>query len=548
MLKANEEKTEMYAEIFDLGGNVIARDYACPYFQVKRIIQHLPSDGKREVELFYQLDDECGMIKFGTELLSKHNQMMSALASNLFIVGKPYQKEVASMIEKQAQQVIRNKVYGYEHNFLGWKEFNGKNYFFLDDVNLGNNIRSNCIRNCGKFTNGSEKKYDNLLKNYVFMSPQMSLAYCIGFASVVSGLISNFRGLDVPIVGLTGRSTTGKTTALKLIASIWGDPNSNGTVILKNQATEKGFQAQITGLFGYPICFDDLDTNQKLDMETFLYDLSRGTQRTFSDVDGNPVFTRHAFSGLAIITGENSLVERTSQKMGLFSRVLELDEVKWTCSDEFSTKIKDCVSLNYGFKGKKFAKFIQNKSLEKILEQFDHYKKLVKQNLNQTDKFADRTSSKLALINQTIALVNECFGLSLDERQLMSFAYKSEIEQQNKRNKSKLAYEFMYSYYQANKNKFDIKQKRGDYISQTRERREGIALLDELRVDLYVPVSTAKRILKANGFPQIGTYQAEWRDNGYTKCENGRFDKSNSELGRHYHFVYEFENTENGGV
>ena len=291
-------------------------------------------------------------------------------------------------------------------------------------------------------------------------------------------------------------------------------------------------------------------TYQKLDMETFLYDLSRGTQRTFSDVDGNPVFTRHAFSGLAIITGENSLVERTSQKMGLFSRVLELDEVKWTCSDEFSTKIKDCVSLNYGFKGKKFAKFIQNKSLEKILEQFDHYKKLVKQNLNQTDKFADRTGSKLALINQTIALVNECFGLSLDERQLMSFAYKSEIEQQNKRNKSKLAYEFMYSYYKANKSKFDIKNKRGDVISNAQEKnsREGIVLIEQNRVDLYVPISTARRILKINNFPQIGTYQVEWRDNGYTKCETGRCDKSNSELGRHYHFVYEFEDAEEGEI
>ena len=181
-----------------------------------------------------------------------------------------------------------------------------------------------------------------------------------------------------------------------------------------------------------------------------------------------------------------------------------------------------------------------------LLNQFDDCKNKVENNLNRKDKFVDRTAKKIALILQTIQLVNECFDLSLNEDILISYVLESEIEQQNKRNRSKLAYEFMYNYYKANKSRFDIREKRGDVISLAESTREGIALLEEDRVDLYIPITTARRILKINSFPQITNYQVEWKENGYTKCENGRYDKSNTELGRHYHFVYEFSDKTKG--
>lgn len=549
MLSVNENQTEMYEPFYDSSGKIAYKEIVCPFFKVNRIIEKIPNTETPDVELLVKSKSMTKTIRIKGEALSSQNKLMSICSSNLFIVKPAYHKIVTGMIVEQAQQLIDEGNFAYEHTILGWNKFNGKNYFFLNKVDLDSNRTSTCVRQCGKFTNGNEDLYDKMLENCVFSYAPMSLAYCIGFASVLSGLISSYCDLGVPIIGLTGRSTTGKTTALKLIASIWGDTDdAKGTTILKNYATDIGFKAQYSGLYGYPICFDDIDTNQKFDMETFLYHLSQGTQRTVSDINGKAKFDREGFSGLAIITGENPLTDRTSKKMGLFARIVELNEIKWTINGNHSTKIKNCIATNYGFKGKKFALFLQEKSISTLIQQFNQCKQIIEQKITNKDKFIDRTAKKIALIYQTIQLVNECFGLTLDENNLISYVINAEVEQQNKRNRGKLAYDFIYNFYKNNKNSFDIKHKRGEIISQAQTDRIGIALTDIDRVDLYIPTQKARQILKNNDFPQITSYQIEWKENGYIKCENGRYDKSNSELGRHYHFVYEFQNTDEGEI
>lgn len=62
-----------------------------------------------------------------------------------------------------------------------------------------------------------------MLKEEVFTNTAMTLAYVLGFCSVLRARIGENEGLCNLIVCLSGKSTTGKTTALNLIGSIWGD-------------------------------------------------------------------------------------------------------------------------------------------------------------------------------------------------------------------------------------------------------------------------------------------------------------------------------------
>ena len=126
----------------------------------------------------------------------------------------------------------------------------------------------------------------------------------------------------------------------------------------------------------------------------------------------------------------------------------------------------------------------------------------------------------------------------------MQIALNCEKEQQLERNKSKMAYDFILTYFFANKNKFDIKIKNGEFISKSTLPREGIAMFKDGVLDLCVPISTARQILNNNSYPQIDTYKKQWKEKGLTKCENSRTEMSNPELGRHFHFVYKDINLE----
>ena len=124
----------------------------------------------------------------------------------------------------------------------------------------------------------------------------------------------------------------------------------------------------------------------------------------------------------------------------------------------------------------------------------------------------------------------------------------SQKETLEERNKSKLAYEFLYSYYSSNKDNFDIKNKDNNTTILAKNKREGIVSIKGEETHIYIPTRIAREILRLNNFPQIDSYKIEWKENGFTKCENNRYDKSNLELGRHFHFVYVDINKEKNNV
>ena len=66
----------------------------------------------------------------------------------------------------------------------------------------------------------------------------------------------------------------------------------------------------------------------------------------------------------------------------------------------------------------------------------------------------------------------------------------------------------------------------------------GKAIYKDSEINLYIPIDKVKKLLNDNNFTQIDNYKKVWKEKGYIKHENGRYDKSNSEMGRHFHFVY----------
>ena len=541
MLYANDNKTNMLFKTLEGGEETIS-----PYFEVERLIKRIPEDIENEaIEIFYRSKHRTGRFRILTTDLCDINVVAKICFSNHFVFPANYKQLVYGEIIEQYDKILDSETYSFEHKCLGWQNIDNKPIFLYDYTNLKNGYNSTCIRNVGQFSNGNESDYDKFLNKCVFNSNARCLAYSLAFTSVVASRLSTLKDLGVLIVGLSGRSTTGKTTMLKLMASVWGDTDDiKGTMILRNKGSEVGFDAQYSGLYGVPILFDDLDTNSKINIGDFVYDLSKGTQRIVAKNNGDCDFSRMGFSGLCAITSENPILSKTDQRIGLYARVIDLHDVGWTDSASISNEIKNCICTTYGHKGKQFAEFVSNISDEKLSEHFDRCYQIVLGNIENKDDYSERIAKKYAVIWQTIELLNNCFNLQFNTSDIMQIALNCEKEQQLERNKSKMAYDFILTYFFANKNKFDIKIKNGEFISKSTLPREGIAMFKDGVLDLCVPISTARQILNNNSFPQLDTYKKQWKEKGLTKCENSRTEMSNPELGRHFHFVYKDINLE----
>lgn len=191
------------------------------------------------------------------------------------------------------------------------------------------------------------------------------------FASVLVGKI----GCLPFFVHLWGvDSGTGKTVALMLAASVWGDPEL-GKYPQTFNATQVGHEKTAAFLNNIPMCIDELQLSKdshghsKFDV----YQLAQGVGRTRGNKGGG-VDKTPTWSLCVLTTGESPLTSESSGS-GALNRVIDI-ECKASDSvirDGFSTS--SCLKQNYGFAGKMFVDALKSQDIGKLT---DRYKELFK--------------------------------------------------------------------------------------------------------------------------------------------------------------------------
>lgn len=542
LMYGNKDKTAM--TIQDKDSQIIE---VIPYFEVKRIINKIPVNIENdEVEIFYKFPTKSDTFRVKLADCCDANLLYKSFVSNKCIFNNLVSKfDILETVMNQLQQITINNNFSYEHKCLGWYNVEAptmKKYFLYDATTLESGQVSICTRPCGKFTNGSEEKYNEMLDNYVFNNRYMSLAYVLGFTGVINALLAETLDLGVMLVGLSGTSSSGKTTAMKLMASIWGDTNDiKGTMILKTSGSENGLNCQQSGLFGVPILYDDIDTNQSINIEEFIYAKSKGTQRVVSTTKGEADNSRMGFSGIVITTSEDSLIKKTSNKLGLYARYLDLNNFPWTDSAESSNNIKKCVCSHYGFKGKVFGEFIQNYDYNHIESMYHEKYKEILQILKDASSLRDRICQKYAVIAITCDLINECFNTSLNTEEIIKTSLESEnSEEIDNRDMAMRAYDFILSDFRNSKGKYTIK-KGMSTIPYTTKERFGIAVYKDDVVELQITPQNLENLLLKNKFTQFSNYKKSWKAKGLLISHADRIESSASDIGRCYRLVYKIE-------
>ncbi len=163
------------------------------------------------------------------------------------------------------------------------------------------------------------------------------------------------------VISLCGNTSTGKSTALQLTASVWGRPNPRIGIIRSWNTTTVGIERAMSMLRGLPLIVDEaqLINPVLLSVETVFYSVVQGQGRGRGTIQGQAELP--SFSTVLVTCGEASLVEQGNNQ-GLVGRVIEIEEPPFGSSSESTRRMIDntiaVLEQNYGGLGPVFVQYL----------------------------------------------------------------------------------------------------------------------------------------------------------------------------------------------
>ena len=161
------------------------------------------------------------------------------------------------------------------------------------------------------------------------------------------------------IVHLWGKSGTGKTVALIIAMSIWGNPKI-GHLVKNLNSTNVGLERLSAFLNNIPFAGDELQAikNKYTDFNELIYKLTQGEGKSRGTVEGG-IAEQLKWNCAFLTTGEEPITSDFS-KEGVKNRVIEIEENKKIV--ENGKEVVNTLINNYGFAGKLFLDKLSSQS------------------------------------------------------------------------------------------------------------------------------------------------------------------------------------------
>ena len=244
-------------------------------------------------------------------------------------------------------------------------------------------------------SHGSEAKWLETAAEIRNMSTTAKIILAASFASVLLeplGCLPFF----VHLWGVD--SGTGKTVALMVAASVWGDP-AVGSYVKTFDGTVVGMEKTAAFLNNLPFCLDELQlAKDSKGRTTFdVYKLAQGVGRTRGNRAGGVDLTL-TWRNCILTTGESPLTG-TASGAGAVNRVIDIECKSAQAVIKDGMRISGAVKRNYGFAGRKFVeRLYQPGVVEQVSER---YRELFR-DLSERD-----TTEKQAMAAAAIILADE---------------------------------------------------------------------------------------------------------------------------------------------
>lgn len=244
---------------------------------------------------------------------------------------------------------------------------------------------------------GSWKMWLTGIKEHVVGHFMLELAVAISLAAPLFALLE----VNVsPIWCFVGRSTTGKTTALKLAMSVWCEPSKkDGSLYQTWNQTDNAALDLVKVFCGLPLGLDDTSASKlsKKECENILYALSEGSSKGRSSVSGALQETTTNFNAF-ITTSEESLINENT-KDGLRRRFFEL-EYQVTDSSSHALAIQKLYTSHHGVFGRVYIQYLLKRGYDQI--QHDHEAAFTSLLANANNNFDHRLIRIWAVLYQSL--------------------------------------------------------------------------------------------------------------------------------------------------
>lgn len=307
---------------------------------------------------------------------------------------------------------------------IGWKVSDNLMWFQLQQaISHDNSIKARYNGDLHVRTKGNFDEYSQLIHDYVL--PNIATQTIIAFS--VSSALASYLNKDLTLIlHMNGESSTGKTTMLKLAASVWGSTkvDTNGIIRTWN-ATSNATVNSLCGINGITICLDELSVTDA-DKENLTYIISGGSDKLrMGEYKSKPFSVNLCSSGeipMKTVEGIN----------GTDVRLLEFCGVQWTTDAEHSWYIQNAVENNCGLLGQKFVKILLKQEKESLSSRLEGVSNKIKAGCqkklntlsNKQKRIVERTIDKIAVISLSAILLKKHMKLDFAPEAIAKFMLK----------------------------------------------------------------------------------------------------------------------------
>lgn len=351
----------------------------CPYpmFITERYIDI--DDGTEKVKLEYKRDGEWREIILPRAIIANANKIiqLSDIATGITSENAKGVVKYLSDIESVNRYNIRVKM---ATSRLGWTKFGFVP--FVDDIEFTGS--DNYAELYNKFHESGNIEVWRAVSNDCLQCTIPKIIVGASYASVLLKAIG-VNGFCVHIWGESGR---GKTVALMLAASVYGDADPKNGIIRNGKTTSNGIEPVLAFYNDCPVCFDELTTLSQDQITDMIYKFTQGQGkgRMTKNAGLQKSFT---WNNVALLSAEKPLADNKTMS-GAINRVISIYTDSAIFGDKDMVFIANILKKNYGFGARIFID-----SLTEV-DVFDIYKKYIKEiNL---EKYEQKQANAAALI------------------------------------------------------------------------------------------------------------------------------------------------------
>lgn len=362
-----------------------ATEYACshPIMPVERLVNI--DTGEVKLKLAYKRpgrDKKWQFIIIGKDIASDPkslNKTLSAVGISVNQKSAPILMEYLTDIEDQNYDAIPESKSIGRLGYIGGEGFSPyvENLVFDGDASFKHLYAT--VKE-----HGSQTTWYDLALECRKMSVTARIFLAASFASPLLPIV----GALPFFVHAWGGSGTGKTVALMLAASVWGDP-LKGRFLQTFNATRVGQEMTASFLNHLPMCIDELQLtkNGKGQSSFDVYQLAEGVGRTRGKKSGGVELTP-TWDCCFLTTGEDPIIGSAAGG-GAVNRVIEIECFDGQNVIGDAPRVANQLKQNYGWAGQTFVEHLykDDRTLDRVREIYQNFVTALNEN-DTTEKQA----------------------------------------------------------------------------------------------------------------------------------------------------------------